>query len=1171
MDTLNIVQWNAQSLISNKHILIQFLYEHNIHIAIICETWLRPGQSFNIKGYKIERNDTGSSHNGVAVLIRNSINHLRINTYFDNSLQNICVQVKINNRNISIVSFYCPTNSTPVFDKHKFDSLIKSIPSPMIFAGDFNAHHTSWGCNSDSSRGKILLETIDNNNLVLLNDGQATTVGSQTWRPNALDLTLVSPSIALCSEWWVHDDPLGSYHLPVMIKMLVSNNNSNNFSNDFDSGCKSLPIYPNYKRVDWQQYVHNVDSLLLNFNHKSSSAKDAYTQFCSILLLAAKNSIPKYKAPQLNNNFNETNISHHKNRLYLPWWNQVCAKAVQNSKEAYVRFKNDPSLENYIEFKKLQASKKLTLKSERRNSWMSLCNSFNRCTPVSIIWKYMRKFNKTFVPNDQKNNSWTQDFLQKYTPDFVSLPFHSYCTQATSRNSRFLSDLFTLQEIKSAITTRRDTAFGLDGIPYMMFKKLSITALNIFLDIVNSLWANNEIPADWKTDCIIPILKPNKPKGNPESYRPIALTSCVGKIFEQLLKQRLEFYVEKNNILPSNQFGFRRGRSARESICQLHLDIKASVEKKNFLLAVFFDIAGAFNSVNIRILADELSGLGFPGKIINWIYNFLSDRKVFVKSNYRLYGPRFSSLGVCQGGILSPLIYILYIHRLNSILGTEVKNLQFADDLVVYVMGNKIRQSVSLMNCVLEKLFQYFSYLNLSVNANKSKVVIFGKNNVNLPTLFYNSIPLPVSLDIKFLGVIFCKNLSWKKYVECITMRANKAFNILKSLAGTTWGADPKVLLMLYKSLIRSHFEYGFTCFASDSKLIDKIEKIQNKSMRLITGAFCTTPINTMQLECRLPPIGIRFSYLKERFILKLYSSNSILLTNLLNFCELSPMYNSKQLYILQDLLAFVQFISTLSIHKTNQKLLCYDGQYDCKFPAIQVLVDQQLITKQQVYQKLSEWCDYGFVYTDGAKNESSVSFAMYSLSLNLGIGFKIDSNASIYTAEAVAILSALKHIRNSNFGVSKWVIISDSMSVLRSLENHKINANTSYLIYEIKKTWLDLFNNNITVVFMWVPAHIGVLGNERADFLATQARDSNATTFSISLPYTDATRILKQRMCERWERHWIHSVQILNKGTWYSALGVPVNKMPWFCRSRMHYSRKFTPHYADCDLVIVN
>ncbi|KAH9638602.1 hypothetical protein HF086_003847 [Spodoptera exigua] len=220
----------------------------------------------------------------------------------------------------------------------------------------------------------------------------------------------------------------------------------------------------------------------------------------------------------------------------------------------------------------------------------------------------------------------------------------------------------------------------------------------------------------------------------------------------------------------------------------------------------------------------------------------------------RLYGPRKASVGVCQGGILSPLIFILYIRRLNLILASDVKSLQFADDLVVYASGKDMVNVANILNKSLKGLNTYFSYLNLDVNALKSKLVVFGKKNKVLPCIYYNKVQIPFALEAKFLGVTFTHNLSWNKYIELICGRANRAFNVLKSLCRTSWGADPKILLILYKSLIRSHFEYGFLCFAADSRLVDKLEKIQNKSMRLITGGFKSTPINSMQVECNLPP-----------------------------------------------------------------------------------------------------------------------------------------------------------------------------------------------------------------------------------------------------------------------------------------------------------------------------
>lgn len=1156
MDLLNIVQWNAQSLVSNRLNLTHFLNENNIHIALISETWLKPNIRLNIRGYQVERNDCGNKHNGVAILIHNSITYSKINTYYDNSLQNICVRIKINGKEISIVSFYSPSNCSPAFDKFKFDSLIKSIPEPMIFAGDFNAHHTSWGCVDTQPRGRDVLDVIDDNDVVLLNDGQATTVGSMSWRPNALDLTLASTTLASFCDWSIHEDPLGSYHLPVIIKVVVSNRTFSNETNCSGANMH-LPIYPKYKQVDWKMFVENFVSLLAVFRIDSYTPLDAYKTFCDLIKIAVEKSIPN-----ISSNSSDYRSCHRKSRLRpnLPWWNDKCTEAVLKSKEAYLNFKYHPCEENYLEFKRLQALKKLTLKIERNSSWVALCNSFNRCTPLSVIWKFVRKFNKSYVPNNKNDDSWISAFLNKYTPDFVcNKPDISHNLNMNSNNS-FLLKPFSMQELKSAIFSRRDTAFGLDGIPYIVFKKMNDECLSIFLRILNQLWLNNEIPSNWKEDCLVPILKPEKPKSDPNSYRPIALTSCVAKIFEQLLKQRLEFFIEQNGLLPSNQYGFRRGRSSRESICQLHLDIFRSISSNQYLLSVFFDISGAFNNVNLSVLCSELMSIGLPGKLVDWIYTFLSERNLFVKYNNHLYGARLSSLGVCQGGILSPLLFILYIRRLNIILGSSVKNLQFADDLAVYASGDDLAVVADSINDALAALGQYFAHLNLDVNPTKSKVVFFGRKSVVLPVVCYRGVPLPVSYDVRFLGVIFTQNLSWGKYIDKIIARANKAFNILKSLSATYWGADPKVLLTLYKSLVRSHFEYGFFCYSDDPKIVNKLELVQNKCMRLITGAFKSTPIGALQIECKLPPISIRLSYLRERFILKLYYiSNNTLLKNLINA---SIELRRRSIYILQELSSTTTLLQNLNIYHVNSTLPCYQGLFISKFPKMNIVIDHNLTTKEDVRFKLLEWHDHRFIYTDGSKNHDSVSFAIFDEARNLGHGHKIDSLASVFTAEAAGILFALKHIKSYNALYTHWVVASDSMSVLKNLQNNKLNANTNYIIYKIKELWTELIELNIQVVFVWVPSHIGVVGNEKADYLAKSIVNfvtiDNDFLDTISLPFTDVVRLLKQRMCEKWGRHWYHCTEIQNKGCWYASLDIQVDSSPWFSKNHSYVNKKF-------------
>lgn len=1153
MDQLNIVQWNAQSINSNKHAFSYFLHEYNIHVALLCETWLKPHMRFSIKGYNIVRLDSGNTHNGVAILIHNSLQFSKIDTLNDDSIQNIAIRLKYgNNKEISLVSFYSPGNAS--FTKYKFDNLIRNIPGPLLVGGDFNAHHSAWGCNSVNIRGREVLEIINGYNLVLLNDGEMTTVGSDRWQRNALDLTVVSASISLSCNWSVHDDPLGSYHLPVITRVLINNN----YNISHDTETSNLPKHFNFNLVDWEIYTKSVDSLLIDFKINQDNPLQSYNDLIELLNLAISKSLPSTLRPA--SSFDTTLVNNNrKKRIPLPWWNLNCTKAVEDSRNAYKEFKYNPTLEKYIEFKKLQAFKKLVLKRERYLSWISLCESFNRTTPLSRVWQISKRFNKTFTPPSNNISPWVFDFLKKYTPDSVEGPFQSIPHVVKASGCyEYLINPFSLQELKSAISSRRDSAFGLDGIPYKMLKNVSIKALSDILSVYNLLWQEMIIPNEWKTDCLIPVLKPNKVRHKAESYRPVALTSCMGKTFEQLIKQRLEFYIESNSLLPSNQFGFRRGCSTRDSISHLQLDIYNSYKMDNYFVGVFFDVVGAFNNINLHILCGELRALGIPEKVIKWIFNFLHGREVYVKVNKRLIGPRFSYKGVCQGGILSPLIYLLYLHRLNIVLGLEVANLQFADDLVIYASGSDISSVESILNTALTQLKNYFHYLNLDISPEKSKVIVFGECETDLH-IYYNNSVLPIVNEVKFLGIIFTSNLSWTKYVDYLLGRANKAFNFVKSLS---IAADPKILLMLYKSLVRSHFEYGFLCFGSDQRFVHKLEILQNHNLRCVTGAMKTTPINSLQIECNTPPINIRFQFLKSKYILKLLSfENHPLLKKILFYHRVyNPSDSVNVPYIFHDFSNLISIDDQYQIEKCKGRWPCYSGNYISKFWPMDIYINRNLRSKEDVYQLIAEFPGYRHIFTDGSKNNRNVSLAIYLPHLTVGHGVRLPGAMTIFTAESLAILTALQYINEKNLGHTTWLIATDCMSALMALQNPKLDANIGNILYEIRTLYADLCSRGFTISLIWTPSHIGVAGNENADYLARVIVDMDNIDIpekrNVAIPSSDLlTKLHEQNICI-WLENWQETLG--TKGKWYAKINQTIGSVPWFTRSVLHKSRKF-------------
>ncbi|GFU48174.1 putative RNA-directed DNA polymerase from transposon BS [Trichonephila clavipes] len=131
-----------------------------------------------------------------------------------------------------------------------------------------------------------------------------------------------------------------------------------------------------------------------------------------------------------------------------------------------------------------------------------------------------------------------------------------------------------------------------------MITHLGLRGTQHLLDIFNQSWKSGRLPHEWKRTPIIPIRKPGKVLSSPESYRPVALTSILCKIMERMMLRRLTYFLDSNNLLPREQYGFRRGHSTEDQIlyfCQCVRD--AQNLKPTNHAAAFLDLSKSFDTV----------------------------------------------------------------------------------------------------------------------------------------------------------------------------------------------------------------------------------------------------------------------------------------------------------------------------------------------------------------------------------------------------------------------------------------------------------------------------------------------------------------------------------------------------------------------------------------------
>lgn len=555
----------------------------------------------------------------------------------------------------SVANVYFPHG---VIDSDPLDLALSSAEPPVVFAGDFNSHHTAWGFRTDSC-GLRLLEWISDNNLTCVNSDSPTYIKGLT--RSVLDLTIRSRGVKV-SSWSTVDCGTSSDHVPIVF--------------DIEFPVRSL-VRQNCTFVNYKKFEISLKEAI--FSLAVENPTERATGLCAALTSSAQSALFEVRSKRFGSP--------------SPWWNDECARSFRRRKAAWKKLCYNQCPLNWSNYKYFAAMFKRTVSKAKHDYDSQRCSFLSEPKNKRALFRFLRS-RKVLPPIDNI------DSLVLSTSEL----YESLEMIARGLQSRFSSALATASpppigvedfvevttaELFDAMAKMPAAAPGPDKVTTAMLKLLFDQAPNDLLNMINYSLRNAWIPGVWRLAKILPIPKNGGQGLAVDNIRPIALTSNVVKLIERILLQRIMQFVVRNSVLSPSQIGFRPGCSIWSAHIDLESRIKLARRYKQVAALVTLDIAKAYDSVEYPVLLSRLQNLNFPRYIIAWLYEFLKDRQFSCVRDNISSSWHFQKRGVPQGAVLSPALFNVLLSSVPVVAG--VHTYVYADDIAFFTSAADIQ------------------------------------------------------------------------------------------------------------------------------------------------------------------------------------------------------------------------------------------------------------------------------------------------------------------------------------------------------------------------------------------------------------------------------------------------------------------------------------------------
>ena len=850
---LRVLQFNCNGLSGKCDELIDWLLDKKIHVAALQETKLT-GSSKPPKtaDYTLVRRDRGhNSGGGLAFLVHKSVQFTTLSDLPpDPHVEAQAIKVG----NISIVNVYIPPTSSCV--PGYSPTITRYLPtSDALVLGDLNAHDALWNSKLSDTRGADLSSEISQSDFGVLNEDTPTRL-PKNGSESSPDVSLASMSLMALAEWSTYAE-LGSDHLPIVISLQTND----------EIQWSQTRNFVNFTKARWDDFLEETEDRI----SKLPPPDDVYQaekKLRRIVNIAAKHAIP--------------------NGRILNVTPSMPSDAAELVRERNALRQNDPSSDRISE---LNREIEFKTQAYRAEKWREYVSSFDGRTQVGKLFKAIKSVNGgCTTKNNQAINFHGKPVLKaKALAKLFNQQYSSVVPHKSNKNTRKLTrrtkklslddaPAFTAEQTLSAIKRCKPSkAIGPDGISSLHVKHLGPYGIRYLTQIFNLSVRKCKIPSIWKSSIIVPLLKPGKPANDSKSYRPVSLLCPAIKILERLL---LPILTEQLSI-PDHQHGFRKLHSTVTALHDLNHDIAGGFNEKkppHRTVLLQIDLSKAFDMVNHDKLISDVLDTALPSALKRWFVCYLRGRESKVRFRECLSSSRNVRTGVPQGAVTSPLLFNFYLSGMPE-PPPGVKIVQYADDISIYATGPTVSLLADAINEYAPRLTDYLHERGLIVSPEKSSVTLFTPDTHQArmrPDIKLGGVDVPLERNPKLLGVVHDTMYTFTEHVSRTVSKAKKKVNVLKALAGTTWGQQKEPLVHAYKAVCRSTLEYGAPIWSNTISDTNwrKLQTVQNEALRVATGCHRMSGIDHLHEETKVIPLRRHSEMMTKQYLHGCYRPN---------------------------------------------------------------------------------------------------------------------------------------------------------------------------------------------------------------------------------------------------------------------------------------------------------